>query len=179
MTQFPVLTGSTVILRQPQWKDAAARLALGRDPEIMRMLGADPDHLPPLTELVAQRWIDALVAHPNAWAIEHEERFIGELRLDALDEHDARAQLAIGIYDPFKLGVGLGRQAIRLVARHAFERLGLHRIGLRVVAYNTRAIRCYLACGFVAEGREREAALVAGERHDDVVMGLLAREFQG
>jgi RimJ/RimL family protein N-acetyltransferase len=29
---------------------------------------------------------------------------------------------------------------------------------LRVVAYNTRAIRCYLACGFVVEGRMRKSA---------------------
>jgi RimJ/RimL family protein N-acetyltransferase len=150
MTEFPILTGSTVILRQPQSRDAAARLALGDDPEIMRMLGADPNDLPALTELGAQRWLDALIAHPHAWAIEHSGRLLGEVRLDALDAHDARAQLAIGLYDPAKLGAGIGRQAIRLVARHAFDILGLHRIGLRVVAYNARAIRCYLACGFVA-----------------------------
>ncbi len=60
--------------------------------------------------------------------------------------------------------------------RHAFGTLGLHWLGLRVVAYNTRAICCYQACGFVVEGREREAALVGGERHDDVMMGVLARE---
>lgn len=36
----------------------------------------------------------------------------------------------------------------------------------------------YLACGFVVEGREREAALVGAERHDDIMMGILAREFR-
>jgi [ribosomal protein S5]-alanine N-acetyltransferase len=179
MTDFPKLTGSTVILRQPRPSDAADRLALADDPEITRMLGADPRDLPALTEAAAQRWLDGLIAHPDAWAIDYEGRLIGEARLDALDRHDARAQLAIALYDPAKLGIGLGREAIRLVARHAFERLRLHRIGLRVVAYNLRAIRCYLACGFIVEGREREAALVAGERHDDVIMGLLAREFRG
>jgi RimJ/RimL family protein N-acetyltransferase len=63
------------------------------------------------------------------------------------------------------------------VLEYAFGELGLHRIGLRVVAYNVRAIRCYSACGFIEEGREREAAHVAGEWHDDVIMGLLSREF--
>lgn len=28
------------------------------------------------------------------------------------------------------------------------------------------------------EGRQREAALAGGERHDDVMMGVLAREFR-
>ena len=62
-----------------------------------------------------------------------------------------------------KLGIGLGRQAIHLVLAHAFGPLGLYRVSLRVVAYNTRAICCYIAYGFVEEGREREAAVVGGE----------------
>jgi RimJ/RimL family protein N-acetyltransferase len=160
MIDLPSLSGSRIVLRRPEPRDAGARLALGNDPGIMRMLGADPRDLPEMNEIAAQRWLDALLVHPFAWAIEHDGRLLGEFR-----------------YDPARLGMGLGREAIRLVARHAFGVLGLHRIGLRVVAYNTRAIRCYRACGFVVEGREREAAYVAGERHDDVVMGLLAHEF--
>ena len=178
MTDLPFLVGSRVILRRPEPRDAGARLALGDDPGIVRMLGADPRDLPEMNATAAQRWLDGLCAHPHAWAVEHDGRLLGEIRLDALDRHDGRAQLAIGLYDPARLGLGLGREAIRLVARHAFGALGLHRIGLRVVAYNSRAIRCYLACGFVVEGREREAAFVAGVRYDDVVMGLLAHEFR-
>jgi RimJ/RimL family protein N-acetyltransferase len=45
--------------------------------------------------------------------------------------------------------------------------MALHRVSLRVVAYNVRAIRCYSACGFVGEGSEREAAYIGGNwRHD-------------
>ena len=73
--------------------------------------------------------------------------------------------------------MGLGRQAVRLVLAHAFGPLGLHRVGLRVIAFNTRAIRCYRACGFIEEGREREAAQVGGAWHDDIIMGVLAQEF--
>jgi RimJ/RimL family protein N-acetyltransferase len=75
---------------------------------------------------------------------------------------------------PALLGKGLGTEATRLVLRHAFNDLGLHRVGLRVLAYNHRAIRSYEKCGFVIEGREREAALVDGAWHDDVLMGALA-----
>ena len=48
-----------------------------------------------------------------------------------------------------------------------------------MLAYNTRAIACYARCGFVEEGREREAAYVDGTWHDDVVMGILDRELVG
>ena len=175
---IPILHGSAVLLRRPRPEDVAGRLALGNDPGIMWMFGADATGWAPLTEAGAKRWVEGITAHPHAWAVEHEGRLLGEARLDALDRHDARARLAIGFFDPNKLGKGLGREAVRLVLAHAFGTLGLHRVSLRVVAYNTRAIRCYSACGFVVEGREREAALVGGERHDDIMMGVLAREFR-
>ena len=175
---MPILAGPTLLLRPPRPGDAVDRLAMGQSLGIMRMFGADPAVVPPLTEAAAQAWVDRLMVHPHAWAIEHAGRMLGEIRLDALDEADHRARLAIGLYDPAKLGVGLGREAIRLVLGHAFGALRLHRVSLRVIAYNTRAIRCYLACGFVEEGREREAAHVAGEWHDDIIMGVLVRDFE-
>ncbi len=54
---------------------------------------------------------------------------------------------------------------------------GLHRVDLSVLAYNTRAIACYRACGFIEEGRERQAALVDGTWHDFVVMGILEYDW--
>jgi len=173
----PVLRGPALVLRPPQPQDVAGRLALGNDAGIMRMFGMDATDWPLLTEAGAARWVEALAAHPHAWVVEHEGQFLGEIRLDGLAPHDARARLAVGLYDPAKLGMGLGREAVRLMLAHAFGSLGLHRVGLRVVAYNMRAIRCYRACGFVEEGREREAAFVGGKRHDDIMMGVLAREF--
>jgi RimJ/RimL family protein N-acetyltransferase len=48
---------------------------------------------------------------------------------------------------------------------------------VRVVDYNLRAIRAYQKCGFVIEGREREAAFVDAVWHDDVMMAILDREY--
>ena len=115
-------------------------------------------------------------AHGYAWVIESGS-LLGELRLDGIDRQDKRASLAVGIEDPRSLGKGFGTEAIRLALTHAFRSLNLHRISVRVVAYNTRAIRAYEKCGFSHEGREREAALVDGIWYDDVMMGVLDREY--
>ena len=64
----------------------------------------------------------------------------------------------------------------RLVLAYAFDS-GLHRVGLRVLATNERAVRCYTSCGFKLEGRERESARIDGVWQDDLIMGILAREF--
>jgi RimJ/RimL family protein N-acetyltransferase len=170
----PVLTGRSIRLRPPVPVDVEERLALGQAPEILRMFGADPADIAPLTRSGAAAFIDGLARHPAAWVIDHQDRFLGEIPLDDIDRHDRRARLAVGLYDPEKLGKGIGREAIQLVLRHAFEMLHLHRVGLRVISFNVRAIRAYTACGFVEEGREREAAFVAGAWHDDVIMGILA-----
>jgi RimJ/RimL family protein N-acetyltransferase len=64
-----------------------------------------------------------------------------------------------------------------LALDYAFRALGLHRVSVRVLAHNARAIRAYQKCGFVAEGREREAAFIDGAWYDDLIMGVLDRDF--
>jgi RimJ/RimL family protein N-acetyltransferase len=185
MTTKPNLTGTVVLLRNPEPRDVADRLALGLDPTIVHLFGVDPaaretiPALSPPTAETVEQWMDAIAKTPHSWIIEHEGRFLGDvhLRANALDRLAARAELAISLYDTKKLGLGLGRETVRLVLQYAFGSLQLHRVGLRVASHNARAIRCYLACGFLVEGRAREAHFVAGERYDEIIMGILAREF--
>ena len=143
------------------------------------MFGFDANKVGPLSIAAARSWMDALAARPFAWVIEHQKRFLGEIRLDQVELHNRRARLAIGLYDPDRLGQGLGGEAVDLVLSYAFTELELHRVSLRVVAYSERAIRCYRSCGFIEEGREREAAFVEGVWHDDIMMGILKSEFKG
>jgi RimJ/RimL family protein N-acetyltransferase len=172
---LPKLRGRSVLLRPPRSEDAAARLALGVHPEIVRMYGGSSSDVRPMIAEVAERWVQRLMKHEYAWIIVVGSH-IGHVRLDHVDLRDRRASLAIGIEDFSRLGKGMGTEAIRLVQQYAFGELGLHRLSVRVVDYNHRAIRAYEKCGFVIEGREREAALVDGRWYDDVMMGLLDRE---
>lgn len=173
---FPVLEGHRVTLRQAHSGDVEARLRLGNDPGILEMFGVSRDAVRPPTPESAAQWVQTLLDHPRAWVIET-DRLIGEVRLDQINLQDRRASLAIGILAPESLGKGLGTEATMLVLGHAFHALKLHRISIRVLAYNTRAIRSYQKCGFRIEGHEREAAFVNGQWHDDVIMGLLEHEF--
>ena len=174
---LPVLRGALVTLRWARHTDVDARFALGRDPGIIEMYGVDPQALPPFTRAAAEAWVQRLLDHPCAWVIEYEGSPIGEARLDNIDREERRASFAIGIADAALLGKGLGTEAARLVLAQAFDTLNLHRISVRVMAHNHRAIRSYEKCGFRVEGRERETVFLSGEWMDDVIMGLLDREF--
>jgi len=175
---IPALSGPRVCLGQFRHSDIAGRLALGRSQEIVRCFGGNPDGLPPYAESDARSWVERNLEHPLCWAVEVDGRLLGEARLDGLDLHDSRARLATGLYDVSQLGKRLGREVIKLILSHAFGTMGLHRVDLRVLAFNERARRCYRSCGFIEEGREREAARMGDVCHDDVIMGLLAAEYQ-
>lgn len=174
---LPPLRTPRLVLRRPIPTDIADRLALGRDPEIYRNLGADTRNLKSITDEQAKAWVDNIASHPAAWVIEHQGRAIGEILIDNFVEADRRAGLIIGVLDPACLGKGLGTEAIRAVAEFCFDVLGLHKLSMRVLSFNTRAIRAYERVGFVREGLERESALIGGTWYDDVIVGLLKRDF--
>ena len=172
-----ILENGSLLLRPPTDDDVGARFALGNFPEIHRMLGGEPADFRQLTEDGAKAWVDMLARERHAWVIEFEGSLVGSIRLSNLNPADRRATLLIGILDPDSLGKGIGTEAMRLVAAHAFDTLKLNRIFVRVISYNERAVAAYEKLGFKVEGRLREAAFIGGTYYDDLMMGLLAREF--
>ncbi len=178
MPAVPVLRGKHVLLRPLRINDKLDRFACGRNAEYVRMMGGDFEAMPPLTPEEVDAWYDRMAREPHCWAMEHERRCIGTARLHSLDPAHRRARYAVGIFNAGAWGRGLGTETTRLVLRYGFDTLGLHRIDLRVLDYNERAIASYRKCGFVVEGVERDSALVGGEWHADVLMSILDHEFR-
>ena len=169
-SKLPTLSDGVVVLRAPYPEDVAARLALGNTPEIHHMFGADPASVRPLTEDAALAWVETQMAAPFGWIIEVADRLIGAGRLHSVDRLDQRASVALGILDPSELSKRYGTRALHLLVGYAFDVLHLHRVDLRVLDYNGRAIAAYQKVGFVVEGRQREAARVGQSWHDDLMM---------
>jgi RimJ/RimL family protein N-acetyltransferase len=173
-----VLTGNCISLRPPQASDIDDRQRVGRNAEYVRMCGGDSRRIQPMTRRDAEAWYEQVREAPCAWMIDRGGRCIGHARLDHVNLLDRRARYAVGIFDPEAWSHGYGTETTRLVLRYAFETLGLHRVDLRVLEFNTRAIACYERCGFRREGVERESALVGDVWLDDVIMGILAHEYR-
>lgn len=172
----PQLVGERVTLRAFRASDAIERKAIGPDPEIRRMYGISNDSSPSSPEN-ARAWYKRQRQHPCSWAIEYRDRLVGSTRLGVIHD-ERRARFAIGMYSSEFTGIGLGTEAAILVLGYAFTDLQLHRVDLRVIAYNRRAIRSYERVGFSLEGRERETVLVNGEWHDDRIMGIIDSEYR-
>lgn len=174
----PVLQDAHITLRDATPLDVTARFALGNTPEIHAMFGADPKAVRDITPEAAQAWVSAHSDDAHAWVIDAGGKLIGGIRLHSINYSDKRANIAIGIIDPDALGKGYGTRAMRLLAAHAFDTIGLHRLGCRVLDFNDRAIAAYQKVGFEVEGRERESALIAGVWHDDLILGLLDADLR-
>lgn len=74
-------------------------------------------------------------------------------------------------------GQGIGRSAVRVLKKVAFDELGAHRFWLDVKTNNPRAQALYAAEGFAIEGTLREAVKVPGGYESLVVLSMLAAEF--
>lgn len=135
------------------------------------------------TSLAAhEKWFDKRAESEEQqtyFAIEVDGKFVGFINLHhwSVNRRAGTAQFGMAILDPEYVGKGYGREALSLFLDWAFRIQNFRRIGLITWADNQRAVRCYKACGFVEEGREREAEYVAGDYVDIITMGLLRREW--
>jgi aminoglycoside 6'-N-acetyltransferase len=87
---------------------------------------------------------------------------------------------SIDIYvDPEVHGRGIGRDAVRTLARHLVDDRGHHRLVIDPAADNVAAIRCYSAVGFRPVGvmRRYERDTDGKGWHDGLLMDLLAGEL--
>lgn len=114
------------------------------------------------------------------FAIEIEGRFVGFINVHpwSINRRSGTASFGLAILDPDYVGKGYGREALGLFLDWCFRIQNLRRIWLITWADNERAVRCYRACGFVEEARQRQAEYVNGAHVDVLTMGLLRPEWE-
>ncbi len=106
------------------------------------------------------------------------DRLIGTCAFSQLDGDNGSTLYHVTVGEKDAWGRGHGTDATRLMVDHAFGTLGLHRISLSVFEFNERAIRSYAACGFVVEGRARQAIWRDGRWWDELSMSILESEWR-
>ena len=174
------LEGATVRLRPQERSDAALFVRWWNDPEVLHWL-----HLSEGPAITQDSWLKAHEARREdkgwaLWIIEKKDGApMGEVGLHAIDPIHHRCSLHISIGEKDCWGEGYGTEAILLVLREAFERLGMRRVDLITDIDNERGIRCYEKCGFVREGVLRAHRLRYGKPLDMVEMAVLAEEGEG
>ena len=101
----------------------------------------------------------------------------GEALLWDIDLHNRAAHIGIALLPAFR-GRGLGTDTVRVLCRYGFAIRGLHRLQAETLADNESMIQAASRAGFVREGTLRRSAWVSGGFADEVVLGLLAAEWE-
>lgn len=163
------LVGSKVVLRPVTVADTGDLIRIRRTPE------------------VAARWDD--VDNEPEFPFDDPDavclgilvggELVGMIQYSELEDPQYR-HASIDIFvDPAVHGRGIGRDAVRAVARHLIRERGHHRLVIDPAADNRAAIRCYTSVGFrpvgVMRSYERDSA--GSGWHDGLLMDLLAGEL--
>jgi RimJ/RimL family protein N-acetyltransferase len=172
------LRGVKVVLRRHVPANIRAFERWYADPEVVRLTRYQDGPMRP-DEIERFFVARALGADSLSMAIHlaADDRLIGTCALSQLDSDNGSALFHITIGEKDSWGRGYGTEATQLMIDHAFGGLGLHRIGLTVFSFNERAIRSYRSCGFVVEGRAREAIWREGRWWDEISMSILDSDW--
>ncbi len=171
-----MLRGERVLLRPLTSSDLRRCVKWFSDPQIIRFLGRNS----PVTLAEEERWFRDYERRTDEqiFAIEVGGAHIGNLGLHKIDRAHRKAEVGIVIGEPTLWSKGYGTEAMHVALRYAFDGLGLNKVSLDVLEYNTRAIRTYERLGFQPEGIHREDAYKDGRFVNVLRMSILARELR-
>ena len=167
------------ILRRPDRSDAEAIFSYRSDAEANRYQGWIPESLDDV-EAFIERIPDEFNT-PETWyqmvvVTKEDRRVIGDLGVHFVDRENRLCEIGCTLA-PEQQGQGYASEAMRAVIGHLFEELGKHRISASVDPRNESSIALLERLGFRREAHLRESLYFRGEWVDDIIYGLLAREW--
>lgn len=171
--------------------DVSLRLPRPDDAEYLARWGADP-------EFARYQWASEPWQEPRAMAVRFLERFAAMtpsqgrlLMIDAenvqgpigyVNYRDVRPKVrsceaGIAIGDRALWSKGYGLRALRLLLGYLFDTLGMHKVSIRIVAFNTLTIRTCEKCGFRREGLLRDAYWLDNRWWDSLLMAMMEDDW--
>jgi [ribosomal protein S5]-alanine N-acetyltransferase len=105
-------------------------------------------------------------------------KHIGNISLQHIDWQNRFGEIGVIIGDEESRNRGYAREAIKLIVKHAFDRINLRKIYAGIITGNNASKKAFEAVGFKSEGILREHFYLNDEYIDCLRMGLLKSEFR-
>jgi len=102
---------------------------------------------------------------------------VGTATLWGIDNHNRCAHIGLGLR-PSSRGQGYGTDVVAVLCHYGFVVRGMQRLQIETLADNAAMLRSAERNGFVREGVLRSSAWVMGEFLDEVLLGLLVRDWK-
>lgn len=171
-----MLVGSLISLRQPADDDIDFLVQLRNDPELQHNLMAAAR---PNTPGRVRQWLDARLNDRRTLffiiADRGSGKALGYVQLKEMDPLHGHAELGICLAESAH-GTGAATQAVQLITDYASNTFRTHKVVLRVLGANERAIAFYEKVGFRRVGILREHYYYQGRFHDVLLMEKLLKK---
>jgi RimJ/RimL family protein N-acetyltransferase len=136
----------------------------------------------PTTKTAQLRWFETLDKSSDkivfAICTQQDDRHVGNISLDTIDQRHRNARLAIFLADQASRGKRIGTHAVSLLLEYAFDFLNLHRVYLKIDAEREQElVHFYGRFGFEIEGRMRQHEFRYGRYIDKLMLGVLRDEW--
>lgn len=105
-----------------------------------------------------------------------ENKPVGSVFLRDIDHENKKAEYGIFIGEDSARGKGIGTKAAKAIVQYGFNELHLHKIFLRVLADNVRAVKSYKKAGFIQEAYLKDELILNGEYRDIILMAVINSE---
>lgn len=130
------------------------------------------------TNEMHQQWMQEKVDKGlvKQFIIEVDKMPVGSVFLKDVDKVNNKAEFGIFIGEENYLGKGIGSEATRLILDFAHDRMHLHKVYLRVLSDNFRAINSYKKNGFTVEANLRDELFIDKKYLDIVLMGKILED---
>jgi RimJ/RimL family protein N-acetyltransferase len=177
----PFLIGETVYLRLIQEEDVTeAYRSWFNDPEVCQF---NEHHRFPMDRARMQEYFEVVIKPRNDLVLaicdKQIDAHIGNISLQSIDRTSRHAEYAIVIGNKNFWGKGIAKEASKLIIKHGFSELNLHRIYCGTSSANVGMQKVATSLGFKQEGVSREALWKDREYQDIIQYGLLASEYNG
>jgi len=181
---MPYISGKQVRLRAAEKEDIPNFLRWINDEEVTENL----PFLMPISHFEEDDWYESMMKKPASEhilviEIKDEKKKgsyfpIGNCTFFHINWINRSTEIGILIGEKSFWNKGYGTETMRLMIKHGFNNLNLHRIWLRVFPANKRGIRAYEKAGFSFEGKYRQAEYKHGKYQDVHLMSILTDEWR-
>ena len=176
---FAILQGERILMRRKRPDDRDLFFSWRCRSEWWKgWMPEDPDGFaPPSREAFEKEWRGT--ASPNEWVVESNSgKPVGVCFYSGLDRTNRSAEADILLYDSDVWGQGIGTDAFRVLLRHLFEDLHLHRVRSGTWSGNIGSVRVQLKSGFRIEVESKDSYFVDGKWYGGIGTGILEDEWR-
>ena len=177
---FPELESERLIYREVNSEDVEDIFKIYGDPEVAKYDWYRPIDTKENALSIINRYKKEFKNKEEiTWGVarKKDNKIIGYCNLGDFDDESRRSEIGYG-FNRDEWNKGYATEAIKTLVKFGFEVMCLHRIEAVVTFGNDASVKALKKANFTQEGIVRERTIMKGKFEDDVILGILEKDYR-